>query len=76
LHGKWIDANQDADSLYAEIKKILIASPIPRAEEWAIHDYEGFGDVRIHEYADLENVSNLAKFVACPSGKPACLNYL
>jgi len=64
LHGKWIDANQDVDSLYTEIKKILIASPIPKAEEWAIHDYEGFGDVYINEYADLENVSSLAKFVA------------
>jgi antirestriction protein len=64
LHGVWIDANQDADSLYVDVKNMLAESPIPRAEEWAIHDFEGFGDVRINEYAGLENVSNLAKFVA------------
>jgi antirestriction protein len=63
LHGEWIDANQDAESLYAEIKKILISSPIPKAEEWSIHDFEGFGNLHINEYTDLENVSSLAKFV-------------
>jgi antirestriction protein len=44
LHGQWIDATQDSDSLHEEVRKILAASPIKNAEEWAIHDNEGFGD--------------------------------
>jgi antirestriction protein len=63
LHGEWIDANQDADLLYEEVKKILAASPIPHAEEFAIHDFENFGDVRIEEYTSLETISELANFI-------------
>ena len=63
LHGEWIDAHQDLDDLYAEIKKILASSPISNAEEWAMHDYEGFGDVTINEYTDLETVTALASFI-------------
>lgn len=64
LHGEWIDADQDVDSLYAEIKKILVSSPIPDAEEFAIHDYEEFGDLSIDEYESLETVSAFASFVS------------
>jgi antirestriction protein len=63
LHGAWIDANQDTDGLFEEIKKILSASPIPNAEEWAIHDYEDFGDLIINENQSIETVSCLAQFV-------------
>ena len=42
---------------------MLTASPITGAEEWAIHDYEGFGDVRIEEYTGFERVSALASFI-------------
>jgi antirestriction protein len=64
LHGGWIDANQDIDSLLEEMKKILAKSPIQHAEEWAIHDYEDFGSVQLSEYAGLETVSQTAKFIA------------
>lgn len=63
LHGEWIDAHQDVDDLYAEIKKILASSPIPGAEEFAIHDYEEFGDICIDESTSLETVSMIANFV-------------
>ena len=63
LHGEWIDADHDVDSLFAEVKRILAISPIPDAEEFAIHDYEGFGDVCINEYTSLETVSALASFI-------------
>jgi antirestriction protein len=63
LHGEWIYADQEVDDLYAEIKKILASSPIPDSEEWAIHDYEDFGDVLVNEYTGLETVSALANFV-------------
>jgi len=64
LHGEWIDADQDVDALYTDIKKILASSPISEAEEWAIHDFEDFGDINLHEYAGLETVSSTASFIA------------
>src|SRR3546814_11380124 len=64
LHGSWIDAEQDAWAIYDDVKAMLAASPIAEAEEWAIHDYEGFGNVRISEYAGFAYVSELAAFIA------------
>jgi antirestriction protein len=63
LHGKWIAATQDADSLHREVQEILKQSPEPFAEEWAIHDYEGFGESRIDEYQPLSEVSRLALLI-------------
>ena len=37
LHGAWIDADQPADDIQSAVGEMLAASPIPRAEEWAIH---------------------------------------
>ena len=42
LHGSWIDATESPDAMMDAIQKMLGCSPIPNAEEWAIHDYEGF----------------------------------
>lgn len=64
LHGAWIDAAQEPWSIYDEVKEMLAASPITGAEEWAIHDFEGFGGVRIEEYAGFDHVSALASFIA------------
>ena len=64
LHGAWIDAAQEPWAIYDEVKAMLAASPITGAEEWAIHDYEGFGGARIEEYAIFDHVSELAAFIA------------
>lgn len=64
LHGAWIDAAQEPWAIYDAVQTMLAASPIAGAEEWAIHDYEGFGGVRIEEYASFEHVSALASFIA------------
>ena len=64
LHGVWIEAAQEPWAIYDEVQAMLAASPIAGAEEWAIHDYEGFGGVRIEEYASFDHVSGLAAFVA------------
>lgn len=60
LHGKWIDLDGlDEHDLLDEIKAMLSTSPEPDADEWAIHDYDGFpGDfVRmLGEYPDLERL--------------------
>lgn len=60
LHGRWIDADQDADGIAADIAAMLAESPTPHAEEWAIHDYEGFGPVRIGEHVPVEQIATLA----------------
>ena len=64
LHGAWIDAAQEPWALYDDVRAMLMASPIAQAEEWAIHDYEGFGSVRIGEHTGLDRVSELADFIA------------
>ncbi|NJM51602.1 MAG: antirestriction protein ArdA [Sphingomonadales bacterium] len=64
LHGAWIDAAQEPWSIYDDVKAMLAASPIAGAEEWAIHDIEDFGGVRIEEYTGFERVSALASFIA------------
>ena len=53
LHGRWIDANQDPDAIQVEISAMLAASPIADAEEWAIHDYEGYEGARLFAAAEL-----------------------
>lgn len=63
LHGAWIDATQDIMEIYAEINKILKASPIECAEEFVIHYYEGFGDVQLSEYASIEYVVQIVQFI-------------
>lgn len=63
LHGAWIDADQDAWAIYDDVKTMLRASPVADAEEWAIHDYEGFEGVRIEEYDGFEHVAEMAAFV-------------
>lgn len=69
LHGDWIDAAQDSDELHAAIQAVLATSEWTKrsgepAEEWGIFDYEGFGGLRLSEYADLSWVSAVARGIA------------
>ena len=59
LLGRWIDANQSAEKLHADIREMLAESKEPPAEEWAIHDYEGFGTLRLSEFASVDDVAEL-----------------
>jgi antirestriction protein len=61
LHGEWIDAEMDIEDLENAVTRMLASSPEPLAEEWAIHDYEGFGPVRLSEYESLPTVNSIAK---------------
>lgn len=94
LHGTWIDADQPADEIWADIQAMLKESPENRtcqwcgatlvstdpvcwdkpcshgqhmpghAEEWAIHDYEGFGELRLSEWESVERVAAIAAGIA------------
>tara|TARA_A200000113_G_scaffold132792_1_gene119463 strand:- start:546 stop:1052 length:507 start_codon:yes stop_codon:yes gene_type:complete len=61
LHGVWIDAM--ADDIEEQINDMLKLSPEGFAEEWAIHDYEGFGDVSLSEYQGIDSVRDIACFL-------------
>jgi antirestriction protein len=61
LHGAWIDADQDAEAIQAAIQKVLSNSKFQPAEDYAIHDYEGFGKIKLSESESIETVAALAK---------------
>ena len=63
LHGVWIDATQDVHDIWTEIRAMLRASPEVDAEEHAIHDYEGFGSLRLRVHEGLEGVCDKAAFI-------------
>jgi len=65
LHGSWIDATDDEEAMATEVSAMLSKSPAARkygdvAEEWAIHDYEGFEPLRLDEYTNLSTIARLA----------------
>ncbi len=64
LHGAWIDAARDVWELWDDVQTMLAASPVPDAEEYAIHDYEGFAGARISEHQGLDGVVQIAAFIA------------
>lgn len=63
LHGQWIDATQDIECIHEKVQEVLHSSPEPDAEEFAIHDYDSFGNLRLSEYEGLERVHDLAVFI-------------
>jgi antirestriction protein len=64
LHGAWIDADQSADELHEAVRTMLAASPMPGAQEWAIHDFEGFAPLRLSEWESFERVADIAAGLA------------
>ena len=63
LHGDWIDATQELDEIWRQIQQMLKRSPECDAEEFAIHDYEGFGGYGLGEYEAIEAVHDIACFI-------------
>lgn len=61
LHGSWMAAAQDVQTLRRAVAQMLEASPTPGAEEFAIFDYSGFGPLQLGQYADLDVVARLAQ---------------
>ncbi|SDA68950.1 Antirestriction protein [Pseudomonas sp. NFPP33] len=63
LHGVWIDATLELDDIQAQVSAMLAASPVEGAEEYAIHDFEGFDGYCLSEYEGLECAHEIACFV-------------
>lgn len=63
LYGQWIDAIQELDGIWNAINTMLADSPIPGAEEFAIHGYEGFYSYSLDEYASIDTVHQIACFI-------------
>ena len=62
LHGEWIKVTDEA-AIWQAVQDMLAASPIDEAEEWAIHDYEGFEGAEVGEYFSFANVVELADYI-------------
>jgi antirestriction protein len=61
LHGQWIDARLGIDEINEKIAVMLAKSQDPGAEEYAIHDYEGFYQFQVGEYDRIETVHAIAE---------------
>lgn len=71
LYGRWIILEAydfDPESVHERIKEILAkgtelygAETVSIHEEWAIHDFEGFGPIKIEEYSSIERVCAIAE---------------
>ena len=71
-YGVWIDATQSPEDIQEEIESLLSSSPVEDTEpceEWAIHDYQGFLGIEIHEYESIETISQLANAIL-QNGQP------
>ncbi|GGM39423.1 antirestriction protein [Longimycelium tulufanense] len=63
LHGEWVDADQDVDSIRSDIERMLKASRF-RDAEYAIHDYDGFYGLLLDEWESLDHVSAIGQGIA------------
>ncbi|MBK8912986.1 MAG: antirestriction protein ArdA [Phycisphaerales bacterium] len=61
LHGRWIEADQSAEDIREEIHAMLGESTEAVTEDWAIHDYEHFGGLRLNEFEDIDHVAAVAR---------------
>ena len=63
LHGVWINATDDLDDIWNQVNQMLAESPEDFAEEYAIHDYEGFDGYALSEYEGLKTTHEIACFI-------------
>jgi antirestriction protein len=75
LFGGWFEpaSFDDAEALQEAVRAMLAGSSEPGAEEWAIHDHEGFAGIELSEYESLERVVVLAKRLSESEMEPALL---
>ena len=63
LHGCWIHATLELNDIQDQINSMLASSPEQDAEEYAIHDYEGFGSYSLGEYEGIDSAQEVACFI-------------
>lgn len=74
LVGQWIDledgSDLDHDDFVEWINAVVQGEILrPGHEEWAIHDYEGFGTIKIDEYDSFDTIVNHVQRMGDESGK-------
>ncbi len=62
LHGVWIDADSDVDVMAEQVAAMLAESRHQPAEDYAIHDHEGF-PVRIGEFTSLREIAEIMEAI-------------
>jgi antirestriction protein len=63
LHGVWVNACDELDTIKEQINAMLADSPEGFAEEYAIHDHEGFEGYAVGEYEGLDQLHYIALFI-------------
>jgi antirestriction protein len=62
-HGRWFDLSEHTEySLHEGVEELLASSPVEFAEEYAIHDSEGFGGW-LGEFSGLESAVRIADLI-------------
>lgn len=61
MFGEWIDATQEPEAMWEQITGMLGRSPIPGAEEHAIHDFDNFGPVQLSEFESIDTVAKIGQ---------------
>ena len=72
LHGAWIEPSADVEELQKQIDAMLKRSPMPSADEWAVHDYNEFPNMG--EYPDLKNICDYVELANSTDLPQDCLN--
>ena len=60
VYGRWIEVTTDLDDLNDAIEEMLSSSPVP-GDEWAIHEFEGFGPYGVAEHESLSDLVTIAR---------------
>jgi len=63
LHGKWIDATQGEELIWTEVKAMLAASSVEGAEEYEVHDHEGFEGIYMSGNNSFSCIAEMAEFI-------------
>jgi antirestriction protein len=61
LHGSWIVPKTTEEELLKQVEEVLKSSPMPDAEEWAIHDYNNFPN--LGEYPSSKKIVETQKAI-------------
>ena len=64
IHGKWVKTDQELYKIQKEIKKMMLESPVPAAEEFGIHASEGFDHLNIIGRESVKSIQKMAAFIS------------